>query len=118
MPSKKGRRMASRQTQMRHRTHKNAPHLTGVQLQAPTEDNEAVTLLQDHAEETSEKERAETHSALGSPTPISPRARKEQQVITLQAGPPMRVEIMRIGILAFVIGIMVMTLRFGTNLGA
>ena len=118
MPSKKGRRMASRQTQMHHRTRKNTPHLTDVQLQAPTENNEPITLLQDNSEETSKKESTGIHPTFGSPTPVSPRARKEQQVIILQAGPPMRVELMRIGILAFVIGIMVVTLRFATNLGA
>lgn len=118
MPSKKGRRIASRQTQMRHRTRRNAPHLTTTQLQGPTEDNEPVNLPEDNSEELGKKIGTATTPAASTPATKSPRVRREQQVITLQAGPPMRVELMRIGILAFVIGIMVITLRFATDLSA
>ena len=117
MPSKKGRLVASRQTQLRHRTRHNGPHLTSVQLQGATENNEQITVLQDNPDKQSKEASAGTNPAFGSPTPLGPRARTEQQVIALQAGPAMRVELMRIGILSFVIGIMVVILRFATDLG-
>ena len=115
MPSKKGRRVASRQAELRNRARRRpgAPHLSEAQLRGPTE--QAAGGVPEPEVET-QPQKAVAASAAATPS-ASPRARREQQTISLQAGPGMRAEMLRIGIVAFVVAVMVVTLRFATTLG-
>ena len=117
MPSKKGRRMAARQTQMRPRHKASHPQLTEAQLRGPDEQAVEGAPAPELPSQPQEREAMRGAAATALAPSASPRVRREQQVISLQAGPSMRAELLRIGILTFVVALMVVVLRLTTDLG-
>ena len=110
MPSNKGKRTASRQTQAHQRPRrKGPPQLTEAQLRGPSEAA---------AQGSEAPQLALTPATPAAPATMGPRALRERQAIAIQAGPPLRSELARIGIVTFIIGAILMGLKFGTNLGA
>ena len=120
MPSNKGRRVASRQTQLSNRSKRKVaqPHLTEAQLRGPSPASE--TALAPAQSQAADGEAEHTPAAeLAAPTAaLSTRARRELQAIAIQAGPSLRSEVVRIGIVMFVIGGILAGLKLATDLGA
>ena len=123
MPSKKGQRQASRQTQLSGRSkHRAGPRLTEAQLRGPAEDAEAASTEPTRHSEPSEEPRAEPTTAIAAASQAPPamtlRARRERQAIALQAGPSLRSETLRIGIVAAVVVAVLVGLKLGSDFGA
>jgi len=123
MPSKKGQRQAARQTQLSGRyRHRAGPRLTEAQLRGPAADAEAGSPDATSPSELNEEARAElttTIAAAPQPPPaMTLRARRERQAIALQAGPSLRSEVLRIGIVGAVIVAVLAGLKFGSDFGA
>ncbi len=123
MPSKKGQRQAARQTQLSGRSrHRAGPRLTEAQLRGPVEDAEAASAEPTRHSESSEEPRAEPTTAIvaapQSPPVMTLRARRERQAIALQAGPSLRSETLRIGIVTAVVVAVLLGLKLGSDFGA
>ena len=124
MPSKKGRQQAARQAQIRQRArHKGRVQLTEAQLRGPspgTTESEERPADGAAADRTAEAPPAQGVVAAprAAPPPVSLRARREQEAIALQSGPGLRSELVRIGIVTFVVAGILVGLKLGTDLGS
>ena len=132
MPSKKGKRMASRQAQLAQRSRRKgvvaSPHLSEAQLKGPTTDDTPVS---DSIETTkglpentvpepplNPNPPVQTRGGNAASQSVSPRARREQVAIATQSGPRLRSELLRIGIVMTLVVATLMGLNFGLELGA
>ena len=120
MPSKKGHRMAARQGQLSHRSKRkpSSAQLSEAQLRGPTEAGQGAG--PSSAPESGSPERNATPNLSAAPAataPLSPRARRERQVVALQSGPGIRTELLRIGIVLFVVMAMLIVIKLTTDLG-
>jgi hypothetical protein len=143
MPSKKGRHMASRQAGLAHRgKHKGAAHpqLSAAQLQGPgsadssipgvqqapviddstAEQLVAPAITEPDSDEAEGQTVVPTMTAAGpkATRAMSPRARRERQAIAAQSGPKLQSELLRIGTVMFIIVAVLVSLTYGTDLGA
>jgi hypothetical protein len=130
MPIKKGKNIASRQAQLQRKAKqksRHAPALSETQLHLSTAGSDTTV----ESPPTNEKalaapEDEENGGVITAAAPLTPsgparaptlRARRQQQAMVAQAGPRVRSELLRIGIVTSIVGITLAVLKLATDLG-
>lgn len=119
MPSNKGRKIASRHSQINQKAkRKGASHqLSQAQLQGPQSQKDPGDADAIASEPSTLHHIAEPQGPNEQSRPLSTRARRELQAIAVEAGPSLKSEVLRIGVIALFVGLALTGLKLSSVLG-
>ena len=119
MPSKKGRKIASRHGQINQRAKRKVTShsLSRAQLQGPQSQSNPEDIGTMGNETSSLHHGMVSQGSNEQPRPLSTRARRELHAIAVEAGPSLKSEVIRIGIIALFVGLALTGLKLSAVLG-